>query len=79
MTHTLHRTGGIESLEEDFVMLTHVARGYNDIGAGERLKEMAKIARKYTKLNFGDCKVANQFMMPPEEIMEKHSGLAGGI
>jgi hypothetical protein len=54
-------------------MLTHVARGYNDIGAGERLRQMAEIARKYTDLNFGDCKVANKFMMPPEEIMEKHT------
>jgi hypothetical protein len=54
-------------------MLTHVARGYNDIGAGERLRQMAEIARKYTDLNFGDCKVANQFMMHPEEIMGKHT------
>jgi hypothetical protein len=73
MTHTLHRTGDIESLKEDFPMLTHVARGYNDIGAGERLRQMAEIARKYTDLNFGDCKVANQFMMRPEEIMRKHT------
>lgn len=73
MTHSLHRTGDIESLKEDFVMVTHVARGYNEIGAGERLKEMARIVRKHTTLNFGDCKVANQFMMPPEEIMEKHT------
>ena len=73
MTHTLHRTGDVGSLKEDFPMLTHVARGYNDIGAGERLKQMAKIARKYTDLNFGDCKVANKFMMTPEEIMEKHT------
>ncbi len=73
MTHTLHRTGDIESLKEDFPMLTHVARGFNDIGAGERLKQMAEIARKYTDLNFGDCKVANQFMMPPEEIMQRHT------
>jgi hypothetical protein len=73
MTHTLHRTGDIESLKEDFPMLTHVAKGFNEIGAGERLKRMAEIARKYTDLNFGDCKVANQFMTPPEQIMEKHT------
>ncbi len=73
MTHTLHRTGDTESLKKDFPMLTHVARGFNDIGAGERLKQMAEIARKYTDLNFGDCKVANQFMMPPDEIMQKHT------
>ena len=59
MTHTLHRTGDIESLKEDFPLLTHVARGFNHLGAGERLKKMAEIAIKYTDLNFGDCKVAN--------------------
>jgi hypothetical protein len=73
MTHTLHRTGDPESLKEDFPMLTHVARGYNDIGAGERLRQMAEVARKYTDLNFGDCKVSNKFMMDPEEIMKRHS------
>jgi len=73
MTHTLHRTGDIESLKEDFPMLAHVAKGFNDIGAGERLKQMAQIARKYTDLNFGDCKVANKFIMDPEQIMEKHT------
>ena len=73
MTHTLHRTGDVASLEEDFPMLTHVARGHNDIGAGERLRQMAEIARKYTDLNFGDCKVSNQFMMDPEEILRRHT------
>jgi hypothetical protein len=73
MTHTLHRTGEIESLKEDFPMLTHVSIGNNNIGAGERLKRMAAIARKYTDLNFGDCKVANQFMMSPDAIMDKHT------
>src|SRR4030043_594093 len=73
MTHTLHRTGNTKGLKEDFPMLTHVARGYNDIGAGERLKQMAEIARKYTDLNCRDCKVANKFMMPPEQIMGKHT------
>jgi hypothetical protein len=46
MTHTLHRTGDIESLKKDFPMLTHVARGFNDVGAGERLKQMAEISEK---------------------------------
>jgi hypothetical protein len=73
MTHTLHRTGDLDSLREDFPMLTHVARGHNDIGAGERLRQMAEIARKYTDVNFGDCKVGNKFMMSPEEIMNRHT------
>jgi hypothetical protein len=73
MTHTLHRTGDIETLKEDFPMLTHVSRGKNDIGAGPRLKQMAQIARKYTNLHFGDCKVGNMYQMDPEEIMNRHT------
>jgi hypothetical protein len=71
MTHTLHRTGDLESIKEDFPMLTHVARGFNDSGAGPRLKQIAQTMTKYTDLHFGDCKVGNKYIMNPAEIMEK--------
>ncbi len=71
MTHTLHRTGDLESLREDFPMLAHVARGFNDVGAGPRLKQIAQIMTKYTDLHFGDCKVGNKYTMDPAEIMDR--------
>lgn len=71
MTHTLHRTGDLESIKEDFPMLTHVARGFNDVGAGPRLKQIAQTMTKHTDLHFGDCKVGNKYIMNPAEIMEK--------
>jgi len=71
MTHTLHRTGDLVSLREDFPMLTHVARGFNDKNAGPRLKKIAQTMTKYTNLHFGDCKVGNKYTMNPAEIMEK--------
>ena len=71
MTHTLHRTGDLESIKEDFPMLTHVARGFNDSGASPRLKQIAQTMTKYTDLHFGDCKVGNKYTMNPAEIMEK--------
>jgi len=73
MTHTLHRTGDLESIREDFPMLTHVARGFNDHNAAPRLKQIALTMVKHTDLHFGDCKVGNKYTMDPAEIMEKLS------
>lgn len=71
MTHTLHRTGDLESIREDFPMLTHVARGFNDQNAAPRLKQIALTMVKHTDLHFGDCKVGNKYTMDPAEIMDK--------
>jgi len=71
MTHTLHRTGDLQSIKEDFPMLTHVARGFNDKGASVRLKKTAQTMTKYTDLHFGDCKVGNKYQMDSAEIMDK--------
>jgi len=71
MTHTLHRTGDLESIQEDFPMLTHVARGFNDQNAAPRLKQIALTMIKHTDLHFGDCKVGNKYTMDPAEIMDK--------
>jgi hypothetical protein len=73
MTHTLHRTGDLQSIKEDFPMLAHVARGFNDQGASPRLKQIALTMTKHTDLHFGDCKVGNKYQMDPTEIMDKLS------
>ena len=73
MTHTLHRTGDLQGLKEDFPLLAHVARGLNDKGAAIRLKKIAQIMVKHTDLHFGDCKVGNRYTMDPAEIMDKLS------
>ncbi len=71
MTHTLHRTGDVQSLKADFPMLTHVSRGFNDKNAAPRLKQIALTMTKYTDLHFGDCKVGNKYLMDAAEIMDK--------
>ncbi len=71
MTHTLHRTGDLQSIKEDFPMLAHVARGFNDQGASPRLKQIALTMTRHTDLHFGDCKVGNKYQMDPMEIMDK--------
>ena len=71
MTHTLHRTGDLQTIKEDFPMLAHVARGFNDQGASPRLKQIALTMTKHTDLHFGDCKVGNKYQMDPAGIMDK--------
>ncbi len=53
MTHTLHREGKPESLEEDFLLLITPAVGRNDSGAGEKLKRLIEIVFKSGPVNYG--------------------------
>lgn len=54
MTHTLHRRGDIKSLKSDFVILATPAIGINDVGSGEKLKQILKIAKKHGISNIGN-------------------------
>src|SRR5690554_1750200 len=53
MTHSLHREGSRDNLNNDFVMLTTVAVGYNEENAKEKLKEHFRIIAKYDPVNMG--------------------------
>lgn len=53
MTHTLHREGKPESLEEDFLLLITPAVGRNDSGAGEKLKRLIDIVFESGPVNYG--------------------------
>lgn len=53
MTHTLHREGRPESLEEDFLLLITPAVGRNDSGAGEKLKRLIDIVFESGPVNYG--------------------------
>lgn len=53
MSHTLHRSGSVESLKNDFPMLTLGARGFNRDGcAGEQVK-IGEIFLKHNAVNAG--------------------------
>jgi hypothetical protein len=53
MTHTLHREGRPESLEEDFLLLITPAIGRNDRGAAEKLKRLIDIVFEFGPVNYG--------------------------
>jgi len=53
MTHTLHREGEPDSLQEDFLLLITPAIGRNDRGAAEKLKRFIDIVFEFGPVNYG--------------------------
>ena len=59
MTNTLHRQGTIESLNNDYVIFAHTAKGITREGSAPKLREFMRICLKYHPANIGDGKQGN--------------------
>lgn len=68
MTHTLHRQGSTDSLEEDFVLLMLPAPGYNVAGSADKLRRFLDIVLMHDPVNFGVVKKGNRFTVSAEEL-----------
>lgn len=68
MTHTLHRKGRLENLEQDFVVFTMSAKTVNAKGSAEKMQKFFEILEKYKPLNYGDMKTGNRFNSERETI-----------
>lgn len=68
MTHTLHRRGDRENLSGDYIVFTMSAKGFNEEGSAEKMKEFLKILLKYHPVNFGDMITGNGYVKSAEEI-----------
>lgn len=72
MTHTLHRYGRVDTLNDDLVFLSMSAKGFaNEKGSAEKMKKTLEIARKHNPVNMGDMKTGNLLEMSIDEIMRK--------
>ena len=72
MTHTLHRQGELESLEEDFVVLTMSTKTLNTKGSGEKMRRLFEILEKHKFINYGDMKTGNMLNSDRDTI---HQGI----
>ncbi len=71
MTHTLHRCGKIDTLNDDLVFLSMSAKGFaNEKGSGEKMKKILDIAQKHNPVNIGDMKTGNILAITMDEIMK---------
>ena len=71
MTHTLHRRGTRESLNRDYIFLCMAAKGINEDGADDKMREFLRIVIKHNAVNIGDMRTGNIFCCNPEEIISK--------
>ena len=71
MTHTLHRRGTKESLSKDYVLFCMAAKGLNEDGADEKMREFLRIVLKNKAINIGDMKTGNSLERNPDEIIAK--------
>ena len=71
MTHTLHRCGKADTLNDDLVFLSMSAKGFaNEKGSGEKMKRFLEIARKHNPVNLGDMKTGNILATSIDEILK---------
>jgi hypothetical protein len=62
MTHTIHRYGKVEDLENDYTIIYMTARGYNKAGSEPKIRKFLDLCVKHHAVNFGNipeqnCKV----------------------
>jgi len=73
MTHTLHRQGTKESLDKDFIFLCMAAKGINEDGADEKMREFLRIMMRHNPVNAGDMRSGNMFNSNMDDILSKVS------
>ena len=71
MTHTLHRRGSEESLGKDYVLLCMAAKGINEEGSEEKMREFLRINLRHNPVNIGDMRTGNMYNTSIDEILAK--------
>lgn len=68
MTHSLHRQGTPENLQNDYVVFVMSAKGHNEAGSAAKMQEFLHIVQRHDPVNVGDMKTGNWFQVEPEKI-----------
>ena len=68
MTHSLHRRGSQESLNCDYIVFTMSAKGFNEEGSAERMRQFLEILVHHNPVNYGDMVTGNCHVKSQEEI-----------
>jgi len=70
MTHTLHRQGSVEELENDYVVFAMPSSGLNSAGSKPKLDKVYQIFIKYNPVNIGDSKGGSRFSLGSDKAVE---------
>lgn len=68
MTHSLHRSGTVESMRGDYVWFMYQAKGINDKNIAPKAMEFIATAEAVGSENWGDVKSGSVLEFPVEEI-----------
>ncbi|MFZ5943229.1 MAG: hypothetical protein ACOYVD_03910 [Bacillota bacterium] len=71
MTHSLHRSGPIESQKKDFNWFMYQTKGVNDVNIKPKALEFIAAAEAVGSENWGDVKTGPKTQYSVEEIQEK--------
>jgi len=70
MTHSLHRRGERESLENDFVVLGCPSTGVNKKGSAPKTQKFLSICYENGPVNLGDMKTGNIYNTTMDDILD---------
>jgi hypothetical protein len=73
MTHSLHRSGDIQSQKKDFVWFMYQTKGVNDVDIKDKALEFIATAEAYRSENWGDVKTGPVTQYSSEHIRENIS------
>ena len=73
MTHSLHRSGDIESQKKDYVWFMYQTKGVNDVNIKPKALEFIAVAEAVGSENWGDVKSGPKLRYSIEEIKSKLS------
>jgi hypothetical protein len=73
MTHSLHRSGSIDSLRGDYVWFMYQAKGINDKNVKPKALEFIAVAEASGSENWGDVKTGTILKIPREQVIENIS------
>jgi len=62
MTHTLHRTGPVESLKDDYVVMLMSSKFVNRQGSGPKFRRFLQMALDHGAIKIGDAGLGNEYL-----------------
>jgi len=81
MTHTLHRSGSVESLSIDYPILVIAAQGINSKNSAPQFRKALEVILKHNPVNIGDMKTGNYFRrgLKPVLASTKENSIVHGV
>lgn len=71
MTHSLHRYGSVQDLQNDYVIFAMPSSGLNSAGSKPKLDRVFQIFLKHNPVNIGDSKGGSRFSLGSDEAVKK--------